>query len=118
MFQVEFYVKPNGECPAQDFLDGLSSANELPIVIRTIGLLEKYGNELRRPHTDLLRDHIWELRIRTRRQIRLLYFFFSGDRIVITHGFIKKDNKVRVVEIERASHYRGNYYQKHTGRLK
>ena len=118
MYEVEFYVKQNGDCPAQDFLEGLSRATELPFVLRGIGLLEKYGHELRRPHTDVLRDHIWELRIRTKRQIRLLYFFFSDERIVITHGLVKKDDKVRDTEIERAIHYREDYYSRHEGRVK
>ena len=118
MHQVEFYVRPNGECPTRDFLDGLSPTNELPFVIRAIELLEKYGNQLRRPHADLLRDHIWELRIRTRRQIRLLYFFYSGDQIVITHGLVKKDSKVRDADIERAIQYKEDYYMKHKDRMK
>ena len=117
-YDVEFYTTADGECPTEDFLDKLSPSNELPFVDRMIRLLEQYGNELKRPHVDILRDHIWELRIRTKRQIRLLYFFFSRNRIIITHGFIKKDKKVGDVEIERAIRYREDYLSIHKGPMK
>jgi phage-related protein len=114
-YTIELYEKKNDRCPTRDFLDSLSASYELPYVDRMIGLLEMHGHNLRRPHADILRDHIYELRIRTRRQIRLLFFFFDGDKIVITHGFIKKSNSVPQAEIDRAVEYRKDYLLRFSG---
>jgi phage-related protein len=40
---------------------------------------------------------------------RVLYFFFIGRRIVLTHGFIKKTQKTPISEIELAKKYRTEY---------
>ncbi len=117
-YDVEFYVAPNGECPTEDFLDELSPSNELPFVDRMIMKLEQYGHELRRPHVDILRDHIWELRVITNRQIRLLYCFFHRSKIIITHGFIKKSNEAPEIEIDRAIRYRADYFYRYKDQAK
>jgi phage-related protein len=51
-------------------------------------------------------------------QIRLLYFFYSGEKIVITHGLVKKDKKVRDAEIERAIQFREDYHLRRKDRTK
>ena len=33
-WEIEFYIAPNGTCPAQEFLDGLSKSDELTFVDR------------------------------------------------------------------------------------
>lgn len=43
---------------------------------------------------------------------RSLFFFFDGQKIVITHGFVKKQQKTPAREIERAKRYRNEYIQK------
>ena len=110
MWEVELYEKPNGRCPAQDFLDGLSSRDEKPFVDRKIGLLAELGYRLKRPHAAFLRDDIWELRVETHHgQLRLLYFYVESSVIVVTHGFRKKTAKVPEAEIERAIDCREEY---------
>jgi phage-related protein len=118
MWQIEFYVKPNGRCPVQEFLDNLSKKDDQPFVIRKFDLLAEFGHELRRPHTDYLRDEIWELRVHTRRgQLRFLYFYSGQTMIVVTHGFLKKSAAVPRVEIEQAITYRADYLSKSKGFL-
>jgi phage-related protein len=74
-------------------------------------MLRERGNALKRPYVDLLRDHIWELRVKCQAgQVRLLYFFFDGHRIIITHGFVKKQSAVPPAEIDRAIAVRAAYY--------
>jgi phage-related protein len=56
-----------------------------------IGVLEKYGHNLRRPHVDYLRNGIYELRISFRGiQYRMLYFFHGKDIVIISHGLVKE----------------------------
>ena len=100
-YQVLFYETARGECPAEEFL------RVLPIKIRAkvakwIEKLEERGPDLPRPYADVVAGKIRELRvIFASRQYRFLYFFYKRD-VVITHGFIKKTDKVPENEIKRA----------------
>ncbi len=42
---------------------------------------------------------IYELRVKSRREIRLLFSFYRPNRIVFLHGFIKKTNKTPIKEL-------------------
>jgi phage-related protein len=44
-----------------------------------------------------------------------LFFFFDGDKIVITHGFVKKSHSVPDAEIDRAVDYRKDYLLRFSG---
>ncbi len=67
-----------------------------------VDLLKEQGHELRRPYADLLRDGIWELRVRVGRvNYRLLYFFHEQGVVLLAHG-ITKEGAVPDVEIRRA----------------
>jgi phage-related protein len=75
-----------------------------------IQLLQEQGILLQRPYADFLRDNIHELRVRfSQTQYRVLYFFFSRDQIVLTHGFQKESQKVSETEIDRAIRYRSDW---------
>ncbi len=72
-------------------------------------LLAALGHELRRPHADLLRDGIYELRARVGRvNYRLLYFFHGRDVAVVAHG-LTKEREVPDGDIERAIERKANY---------
>lgn len=115
MWEILFYETPTGRCPIQEFLDGLNKETELPFVQYKIDLLEEHGYKLKRPHSAPLEQGIYELRTdANKRQIRCLYFFFDKNKIIFTHGFIKKGNakhgdKVDPKEIERAANARTDY---------
>lgn len=110
-WKIEFYKKSsNNRCPVIEFLDELSrcSKQDLVFVKKAIQRLSEYGNKLDRPHVAPLRDGIYELRPK---HYRLFYFFFDGDKIVITHGYPKKSNAVDPNEIDKAIEYRKDYYE-------
>ena len=108
-FNIEIYVKRDGTEPVNVFLYLLEGKLRAK-VLREIGLLEEFGNELREPHTKLLLDNIFELRVKQARNIvRVLYFFMQDRKIILTHGFIKKTKKTPPKEIERAKKYRSDY---------
>lgn len=81
-------------------------------------LLEEHGHKLKRPHAAPLEKKIYELRIdANKKQFRCLYFFFDGNKIVFSHGIIKKGNKkhgdkVDPKEIDRAVNYRADYFER------
>lgn len=109
---VEFYRKANGRCPTEEFLDSLTNDEKVSIR-RAIQWLEEFGTQLQRPHVASLRDHIMELRKRTHQgNIRLLYFFFDGEKFIITHGFKKKSDKVPASEIDKAIEFRKDYLER------
>jgi len=105
-WKIEYYTTRDGHCPVEVFLDSLTNA-EFTRLNSKIQLLQELGIDLRRPHTDFLRDKIYELRARDRKkQLRILYFFFDGNKIIFSHGIVKKSERVVDAEIERAiMHY-------------
>ena len=108
-FTVEFYERDNGEKPCLEFLNTLEVKLRAK-AFRDMALLEEKGTELRLPYSEHLDDGIFELRTKQGRNIiRNLYFFFVGNKIIITHGFRKKTQKVPSGEIERAKEYRKDY---------
>ena len=98
-----------GEKPCLEFLNTLEVKLRAK-AFRDMALLEEKGTELRLPYSEHLDDGIFELRTKQGRNIiRNLYFFFVGNKIIITHGFRKKTQKVPSGEIERAKEYRKDY---------
>lgn len=60
---------------------------------KTIDLLEKFGNELRMPHSKKVAGKIFELRIVGKSEVRILYAFHAGV-VFLLHGFVKKTMKL------------------------
>lgn len=108
-FTVDFYRTENGTCPVQEFLDSLNDKMRAK-VLRMILLLEEHGTELREPYSKPLNDGIFELRIKQSSDItRVLYFFMTGKKIILTNGFMKKSMKIPRPEIYKALKYREDY---------
>jgi len=108
-FKAIFYDLPNGDKPAKDFLEKLDMKMRAKMS-RTISILETNGTELREPYSKHLDDGIFELRAKVGSNIsRVLYFFFTGRHVILTHGFIKKTDKTPPKEIEKAKKYRSEY---------
>lgn len=108
-WEIEYYTTRDGKCPIEEFFDNLTN-EEFARLESKIRLLGELGLQLRRPHTDLLRDKIYELRAHDRKkQLRVLYFFFDGRKIIFSHGIVKKSSQVPDSEIERAIRYQMDY---------
>lgn len=87
---VVFFAEEDGSVPVLEWIGGLPEKVQDKLVAR-VELLEEKGYELRRPHSDTLRDGIHELRARhIKVQYRVLYFF-CGKAAVLSHGLTKKD---------------------------
>ncbi len=111
-FEVEFYTKDNGDKPAKDFILSLDKKMRAKI-LGIIDILEENGNELREPYSKYLEDGIFELRGKVGNDIsRILYFFYYGNRIVLTNGFIKKTQKTPMQEIKLAKMYRSQFLER------
>ena len=82
------------------FIEKLTD-KEVAKAIRTIELLEKFGNELGMPHSKHLDDGLLELRIRGKREVRIFYTFRHHTAILL-HAFIKKTQKTPSKELHKA----------------
>lgn len=111
MFKVEFYETEDGRKPVEEFLDSLDIKSRAKMGAMMLLLAEK-GNELREPYTEPLENGIFELRaIQGNNISRALFFFYSGKRIIITNGFVKKQQKTPKKEIELAKIRRKDFYR-------
>ena len=112
MFQLEFYETADGKNPVSDFLDSLDDK----MVAKLVGLLEileEKGTELRLPHSEHLGDGIFELRCKQGNNItRTLYFFYTGRKIIVTNGFVKKTQKTPSNEIKLAKVRRADWLKR------
>ena len=68
-----------------------------------IDMLRSHGASLGRPWVAPLGKGLWELRIRTRRQLRILYFLTTAKTFVLLHAFVKKTREVPESEIQIAT---------------
>jgi phage-related protein len=111
-FIVEFFEKNDGTSPAKDFI--LSQNIKMRVkLFRTLELLEIKGNELREPYSKFLGDGIFEVRVKQGTNIsRVLYFFISGKKIILTNGYVKKSQKTLPSEINLAKKYREEYFER------
>src|ERR1700676_3521645 len=102
--QVIFYEERAGEAPVVEWLEELKGTNEKAWANCRVRIeqLAASGHELRRPAADYLRDGIYELRAKQGHvQYRLLYFFHGRQVAILAHSLTKED-KIPVVDIERA----------------
>ena len=82
------------------FLESLT-VKEAAKAIRTIELLEEFGNKLGMPHSRHLADKLSELRMRGKREIRIFYCFHK-NKVFLLHAYIKKTQKTPEKELGRA----------------
>lgn len=108
-FEVEYFEKEDGTYPAEEFILS-QDVNMRAKLFRLLELLEEKGNTLREPYSKSLDDGIFEIRAKQGSNItRVLYFFYIGNKIILTNGFIKKSQKTPPSEIDLAKKYRAEY---------
>jgi len=109
MIEIELFTTIDGKCPLQEYLDSLGP-KLLAKTLRTIDLLETNGRELCGPYSEYLSDGIFELRTRQGSNItRVFYFFFAGNKAILTNGFTKKTQKTPRSQIKLAKKYKEDY---------
>jgi phage-related protein len=108
--QVVFYREVDGAVPVLEWFDGLPAKAQDECRVR-IQRLSEMGHELRRPEADLLRDGIYELRVRLGHvNYRILYFFHGRIAAILAHGLSKED-RVPSADIDMAFVRKQRYEQ-------
>ena len=93
---IVIYKEADGTVPLFEWMDRQPAKVQEKCRAK-LGLLHEQGNELRRPNADILREGIWELRIRYGNiHYRILYFFHGKKAVVISHGTVKR-TKILIV---------------------
>ncbi|MDD3402260.1 MAG: type II toxin-antitoxin system RelE/ParE family toxin [Hespellia sp.] len=113
MYQVKYYKKENGSEPVKDFLDQLPLKMQSK-AMATIEILEEFGVQLREPYSKPIGNGLFELRIKFASDIsRIFFFFYSGNNIILTNGFIKKAGKLSSREKKKAMSYKQDYERRY-----
>jgi len=90
-FTIEFYETSAGRCPVHEFLDELKKSNPYDFAAVLAGLAKLKNREYHRPPLSKpIGDDLFELRHVGKLNIRVLYFFIKGQRIILVHGIRKK----------------------------
>lgn len=113
--RIVYFVTDTGRRPAEEFVKGLNVRSRGKF-FSVIELLEEFGRGLSFPHAKYIGDEIFELRFEgVEGAVRVLYFFFDGEKVILTNGFIKKSHKTPKNEKETAVGRREIYFKTHKG---
>ena len=108
--EVIFYKTEQGVKPAGEFINSVEDKKLRAKIIRSVKLLEQFGQKLGMPDAKHLGNGIYELRtIQGNNIARCLYFFSAGDKAIVTNGVIKKTQKTPPEVIDLAKKYRADY---------
>ena|SRR3990170_8302968 len=112
-YKVIYYISPSGENPVKKFLDSLQMTQKAK-VFRIFQAYQLYGLSPIIPHTKKLTGlPLWEIRIKGKDNIRIIYILYTEKSILVLHGFIKKSQKTPQKElkiaIERYKDWRNRY---------
>jgi phage-related protein len=98
---------------AKDFLDNLEPKLRAKSY-RTIQMLARFGPVLTLPHSRKIvgTEDLYELRVQQGNNIcRLFYFYYNKEIYILLSGFIKKQQKTDLKEIEKALDIRKKYVE-------
>ena len=107
---VIFYKTADGKCPVKDFLNSLSGkvAQKITWVLRLLEDLEVIPSSYFKKLVGT--EEIWKCRVQFGSNAYRIFCFFLGNSVVVlTHGYVKKNQKTPKQEIERAEVYRRDF---------
>lgn len=114
MYKVEFVEFDNTK-PFVEFIATLEK-NEVAKVFASIDKFVELKNANLPVGENLskkLDDGIFEIRVSLPNKIvRNLYYYLRGQKIIITHGFVKKSQKTPSSEIAKAKELRSQYNER------
>lgn len=113
MYDVHLYIRPNGRCPAKEYIDGIIRSGRKADSARIDGLLVQLRMEgsqrlVRSRRAEKMND-VWQLRSGRHR----LFYFWDDllNRYVILNGFLKQSRQTPRRELLRAERLRAECQQ-------
>src|SRR6266516_7770975 len=116
-FSVRFYYDADGNKPVLAFLEGLRKQDRVLHKLVVAGIKKLETSERHGPPLTRLVDekyNIFELRIGDMNIARVFFFFRQGREIILTNGYVKKQQKVDTRELERANIYKKDWETRQT----
>ena len=113
-FRVDFYTTESDQSPVRDWLQELKQQTPSLHALAIAGI-----NKLkdRRYHAPPLSEHVegdlFELRVGRKNIARVLYFFRVGRRIILLHGFVKKNQHMPLMDKELALRRMADYKRRY-----
>jgi phage-related protein len=114
-FSVHFYYDANGNKPLLAFLEDLRKRDRILHKLVVAGIKKLEAGERHGPPLTALVDQqevLFELRIGGKNIARVFFFFGQGQELILTHGYVKKQQKVDARELERACAYKKDWEQR------
>lgn len=112
MREVQFFKRPDGSSPVEEFIAGLTDkqAQKVAWVLNLIEDMDIIPAQYWKKLTNT--DDIWEARIQFGGNIfRILGFENGGEFVVLTNGFAKKTQKTPKREIVLAERRKKTYLE-------
>ena len=109
---IVFYRTASGQCPVEEFLDGLSGkqAQKVAWVLKLVEELDFVPSQYFQKMVST--EDLWEVRIQAGSDmLRLLGFFDGPSLVALAHGFQKKTQKtprpaIRIAEERKRDYFR------------
>ncbi len=109
LFKSVYYTTTGGRKPVEEFILK-QDAKARGKIARNLIYLEEHGYLLMRPYAAKITDRLYELRVECGpNNYRILYFFYTGNYIVLVHVFKKKTDKLKRTDIETAEQRMKNF---------
>lgn len=81
------------QTPVEDFIKSLQ-ASTIAKLTRNLELLGEFGSSLSMPIAKPLGGSLFELRVRGKQEVRLIYVLGPDKTIILLHGFLKKNRSI------------------------
>lgn len=99
IWNIETYETGRGEKVVDEFIKK-QQPQAIAKIAHTINLLAKFGNKLGMPYSKSLGGGLYELRIRGKEELRIIYCFGQRRKIYLLHGFKKQTEKTPLKELK------------------
>jgi phage-related protein len=101
-YKVVYYISQLGVNPAKRYIDSLEKIQKAK-VFRIFQVYQKYGLASIVPHTKkMIGSPLWEIRIKGKDNIRIIYVLRTKESVLVLHGFTKKKQKTPQKELNLA----------------
>lgn len=101
LWNIETYETGSGEKVVDEFIKRQQPQAKAKIA-HTVKLLKQYGNKLGLPHSKPLGSGLYELRIRGKEELRIIYCFGRKKTTYLLHGFKKQTQDIPKRELDLA----------------
>ena len=97
---VVFYKNASGREPVREWLKGLSK-NDKKLIGEDIKAVQ-FGWPIGMPVVRKIEGYLWEIRTSLENRISRIIITIQGGRIILLHGFIKKEQKTAKGDLDLA----------------